>query len=102
MIDSNSDIKTGSFIDISHNSQVSEIIEKMIFSPEFKPTRDSYQCRNLGYGQLKPGELQLFNGLKPWADAILEVAENLPKAVKVVSQWKKSDSTSKVFAIWYK
>jgi hypothetical protein len=84
------------------NSQSGEIIQKMIFSPEFKPTRQSYQSRNLGYSQLKSGDLQLLNGLKPWVVAIEEVAENLPKAIGVVSEWKKSNANSSAFAIWYK
>ena len=84
------------------NCQVSEILEKMIFSSDFEPTRKSYQNRNLGYAQLKPGEIQLIGSLKPWVDAVVDVAENLPKAIDVVSQWKKTATKSKTFAIWYK
>jgi hypothetical protein len=84
-----------------NNTLTSEILNKMIFSKEFAPTRKSYQNRNLGYAQLSPGSLQLLNGLKPWADAVEEAANNLPTAVKVVSDWKKSGTKSKAFAIWY-
>ena len=84
------------------NSQTRDIVQKMIFSPEFKPTRQSYQSRNLGYSQLKPGDLQLFNGSKPWVVAIEEVAENLAMAIRIVSEWKKSNTNSSTFAIWYK
>jgi len=84
------------------NGQAAKIIRKMIFSSEFEPTRKSYQNRNLGYAQLKPGEIQLLDGLKPWADAVVDVADNLPKAIDVVSQWKKTATKSKTFAIWYK
>lgn len=84
------------------NAQTAEIIQTMIFFPEFEPTRNSYQNRNLGYAQLKPGELQLLGGLKPWAEAVVEVAENLPIAISVVSEWKNTNTKSKTFAIWYK
>ena len=83
------------------NSQTGDIVQKMIFSPEFKPTRLSYQSRKLGYSQLKPGDLQLLNGLKPWIVAIEDVSENLPTAIDVVSEWKKSSTNSSTFAIWY-
>ena len=84
------------------NNQISEILRKMIFSPEFEPTRKSYQSRNLGYAQLKLGDLQLLDGLKPWANSIADVAENLPKAIEVVSEWKKTDIKSNTFVVWYK
>ena len=84
------------------NTQAADILQKMIFSQEFEPTRKSYQNRNLGYAQLKPGDLQLLDGLKPWSDAIEAVAENLPTAIGIVSEWKKSNSNSSHFAIWYK
>lgn len=84
------------------NSQTSEILQKMIFGKEFERTRQSYQTRNLGYSQLGPGDLALLNGLKPWVVAVREVAENLPSAIRVVSEWKNSSSSSKTFAIWYR
>ena len=85
-----------------NNSEASEILRMMIFAPEFDATRQSYQSRNLGYAQLNPGELALLNGLRPWVVAVRNVAENLPTAVRVVTEWKNSDSNSKHFAIWYK
>jgi hypothetical protein len=84
------------------DAQAADILQKMIFSPEFEPTRKSYQNRNLGYAQLSEGDLQLLDGLKPWVEAIEQVAENLPTAIGVVSEWKESDSDSGNFAIWYK
>lgn len=84
------------------NSQVADILHKMIFAKEFDSTRQSYKSRNLGYLQLKPGEFALLDGLKPWVVAIREVVENLPIAVRIVSEWKKSNSNSKHFAIWYR
>jgi len=77
------------------------VLHKMLFAPEFEPTRQSYQSRNLGYAQLKPGDFALVEGLKPWATAVRNVAENLPTAVGVVKQWKSSPSNSGHFAIWY-
>lgn len=82
-----------------NNTQTAEILQNLIFSLEFEPTRRSYQNRNLGYAQLTSGELQLFNGLKPWVVAVEEVAQNLPVAIGVVSEWKKSNSNSTTFAI---
>jgi hypothetical protein len=84
------------------NSQASDFLQKMIFAKEFDSTRQAYKSRNLGYSQLKPGELKLLNGFKPWADAIKEVAENLPTAIRIVSEWKNSSSNSKHFAIWHR
>ena len=84
------------------NTQTAGILEKMIFAQEFEPTRRSYQNRNLGYAQLTSGELQLLNELKPWVVAVEEVAQNLPVAIGIVSKWKKSNSNSTTFAIWYK
>jgi hypothetical protein len=78
-----------------------EILRKMLFGPEFAATRQSYQSRNLGYAQLNQGDFALVEGLKPWATAVRNVAENLPTAVGVVKQWKSSPSNSKHFAIWY-
>lgn len=84
------------------DSQTYDIIHKMIFAPEFDATRQSYQSRNLGYAQLKQGELTLLNGLKPWLMAVRSVADNLPTSIRVVTEWKNSSSNSKHFAIWYK
>ena len=84
------------------NEEAAEFLRYMIFSPELESTRRSYQKRNLGYGQLKRGELFFPNALKPWVDAVLDVAENLPNVIKIVSQWKQSESKIPHFAIWYK
>ena len=83
------------------NSQASDYLYKLIFSKEFDSTRQAYQSRNLGYCQLKPGELKLLNGLRPWVSATKEVAKNLPTAIRIVSEWKNSSSNSKHFIIWY-
>lgn len=83
------------------DSQVADFLHKMIFAKELNSTRQAYQSRNLGYSQLKPGELKLLDGLKLWVDAIKEVAENLPTAIRIVSEWKNSNSSSNHFAIWY-
>lgn len=85
-----------------NNSRTVDFIQKMIFANALESTRQSYQSRNLGYAQLKTGELKLLNGLRPWVDAIREVAENLPTAIRIVTEWKKSSSNSESFAIWYK
>lgn len=87
------------------NSQAGDFVQKMIFAKELDSTRQLYQSRNLGYSQLKSGELKLLkvNGeLRPWVVAIREVAENLPTAIRIVTEWKNSSSNSKHFAIWYK
>jgi hypothetical protein len=76
-----------------------EIVRKMLFGSEFETTRKSYQSRNLGYAKLNQGDFALTEGLKPWATAVRNVAENLPTAVRVVQQWKSSPSNSEHFAI---
>lgn len=78
-----------------------EYLRKMLFGPEFEATRQSYQSRNLGYAKLNQGDFALVEGLKPWVTAVRNIAENLPKAVEVVKQWKSSPSNSTHFAIWY-
>lgn len=78
-----------------------EILRKMLFGPEFDATRQSYQSRNLGYAKLNQGDFALVKGIKPWATAVRNIAENLPTAVGVVKEWKSSPSSSSHFAIWY-
>lgn len=84
------------------DSQAADFLHKMIFDKEFDSSRQAYQSRNLGYSQLEPRELKLLNGLRPWVVAIKKVAENLPNAIRIVSEWKNSRSNSKHFVIWYK
>lgn len=76
-----------------------EIVGKMLFAPEFEATRKSYQSRNLGYAKLQQGDFALVEGLKTWVMAVRNVAENLPRAVRVVQQWQSSPSKSAHFAI---
>lgn len=78
-----------------------EILRKMLFGPEFEATRQSYQSRNLGYAKLNQGDFALVEGLKPWATAVRNIAENLPTAVGVVKEWESYSSNSRNFAIWY-
>ncbi len=54
----------------------------MIFDKEFDSTRQSYQSRNLGYSQLKPGELKLLNGLRPW---VFVLSDLIARAIKINS-----------------
>lgn len=84
------------------DSPAADFLYKMIFDKEFDSSRQAYQSRNLGYSQLKPGELKLLNGLKPWVVAIKKVVENLPTAIRIVSEWKNSRSNSKHFMLWYR
>ena len=79
-----------------------EIFQQMVFGSDFARTRKAYQCRNLGYARLRQGDLSVVQGLKPWAQSVRRIAENLPKAIDVVKQWKASPSKSTHFAIWYK
>ncbi|CAG0977011.1 hypothetical protein ARNL5_02149 [Anaerolineae bacterium] len=81
-----------------------EYVQKTIFSPNFASTRQAYQSRRLGYAEVQSFEI-LFDkksGVIPWVVAVEDVANNLPIAVDIVSQWKKSKSSSPHFAIWYK
>lgn len=78
------------------NNQAGDFLQNMIFAKEFDSSRQAYQSRNLGYSQLKPGELKLLNGLKPWVVAIKEVAENLPTAIRIVCEWKTPTLTRSI------
>jgi len=77
-----------------------EIINKMIFGKEFKPTRKSYKERKLVYSELNTEEIQIINSLKDWVFAVISVAENLDVSVKIASKWKLSNSKHTNFAIW--
>lgn len=80
---------------------VSVIIEKMIFGDEFERTRESYIKRKLGYSaELEIGDIQIYQGLKSWLDAVKVVAENNDCAVALVKNWKGSGLTSS-FEQWH-
>lgn len=80
----------------------SGILQEMVFGLDFEETRKAYECRNLGYAQLKQGDLSVVRGLEPWAKSVREIAENLRTAIDVVKQWNASPSRSAHFAVWYK
>jgi diamine N-acetyltransferase len=76
-------------------------IEKMIFGDEFERTRESYIKRKLGYSaELEIGDIQIYQGLKSWLDAVKVVAENNDCAVALVKNWKGSGLTSS-FEQWH-
>lgn len=80
---------------------MSEIIFKMIFGDEFEATRESYRKRKLVYhAELEEGDIQVVNGVKPWADTVRAVAENIDNAVTLVTQWQESAS-EQTFAEWH-
>jgi len=82
-------------------SDVSVIIEKMIFGRDFKPTRKSYYKRKLVYhAELESGEIQIVNGLRPWLEAVKAVAENVDNAIAVVNRWRAS-GTDLPFEEWH-
>lgn len=82
------------------DSQIAEIVDKMIFGQEFESTRKAYQSRNLGYAQLNQGDMALVQELALWSSAVKDIAQNLPRAIGVVREWRSSASKSKHFAIW--
>lgn len=77
-----------------------EIIHLMIHGAEFEKTRQSYAKRYLGYGEVAVGDFAVVDGLSHWVTAIKQTAVNLPKIVRIVSQWKNSPASSGPFAIW--
>lgn len=72
----------------------------MICGKEFEKTRECYASRSLGYAQVSNGDFALINDIPSWIAAVKETANNLPKIIDILSQWKASPSKSKHFAIW--
>jgi hypothetical protein len=77
-----------------------EVIRLMICGMEFEKTRLSYASRRLGYAQVADGDFALVGDIPSWIAAVKETANNLPKTIDIISQWKASPSKSKHFAIW--
>ena len=76
-----------------------EIIRQMICGAQFEKTRECYASRRLGYGQVVDGDFALVTDVADWISAVNETANNLPKVVDIISQWKSSSSRSKHFAL---
>lgn len=84
------------------NKLAEAFLQKMLFEEEFESTREAYASRDLGYCQLKPDELALPDGLRPWVVVIKQTAQNLPNAIQIVSEWRNSNSQNpEPFAIWF-
>jgi hypothetical protein len=77
-----------------------KIIRLMICGDDFEKTRECYASRCLGYGQVADGDFALVSDIPAWIRSVKETAENLPKTIEIIRQWKASPSKSKVFAIW--
>ena len=76
------------------------IIKEMIFGDDFKNTREIYASRSLGYADVAKGDFAIIQPVYDWIGAVKETANNLPTTINILSQWKKSTSNSKHFAIW--
>ena len=78
----------------------SQFIRKMICGDELSKTRDSYASRQLGYGEVSDGDFSLISPIPEWIKAVKQTAINLPSTIDILSQWRKSESKAKHFAIW--
>ncbi len=77
-----------------------EIIRLMISGKEFERTRECYALRCLGYAEVSNGDFALVDDIPTWIAVVKETAENLPKTINILKQWKASKSQSQHFAIW--
>lgn len=77
-----------------------EIIRHMICGTGFEKTRECYASRCLGYAQVADGDFALITDIPNWIESVKQTANNLPKIIDILSQWKASPSKSKHFAIW--
>ena len=76
------------------------IIKEMIVGDDFKNTREIYASRSLGYADVAEGDFAIIQPVYDWIGAVKETATNLQTTINILSQWKKSTSNSKHFAIW--
>lgn len=77
-----------------------EMIRLMIHGAQFERTRESYATRRLGYGQVAAGDFAVVTDLPGWVAAVKQTAQNLPKIVCLISQWRVSPAKSGPFAVW--
>ena len=73
-----------------HNSAL--VIREMIYGDRMSKTREVYASRRLGYGEIGNSDFALINPLEEWVCAVKETAENIQKAIDIISQWHKSSS----------
>lgn len=96
-----SDLITAMTCVCDHDTRARTIIDEMIQGQKFEGTRKLHLSRRLGYAEISDGEMQILNPVHEWIDALKQVAEKLPQTISILSQWKKSPSHSKHFAIWF-
>ena len=77
-----------------------QIVREMICGDKLEKTRESYASRRLGYGEVSKGDFAIIKPVPDWIESVKETASNLQTTVDILSQWKKSASRSKHFAIW--
>lgn len=80
----------------------SQYIHEMICGDALEKSREVYASRRLGYGQICEGDFVTMGPIVEWVFAVKETAMNLPKTIDILSQWRKSPSGSKHFAIRYR
>ena len=86
----------------SPSDQSSSFIREMICGERLESTRDAYASRRLGYGELYEGDFALISQIHDWVAAVKHTALSLSSTIKILSQWKRSTSQSKHFAIWFR
>ena len=77
-----------------------QFIHEMICGKNLDKTRDVYASRRLGYGEVYEGDFVTIEPLGEWTSSVKQTALNLSKTVDILSQWRRSASKSKHFAIW--
>lgn len=84
------------------NPHSRDVVNRMICGADMQNTRNCYASRCLGYGQVADGDFAIIYPLSDWIETVKETASNLPKTIDIFTQWKRSTSGSKHFAIWVK
>jgi len=77
-----------------------QFINEMVCGKALEKTRDAYASRRLGYGEVYEGDFATIEPLGEWIASVKQTALNLSKTVDILSQWRRSASKSKHFAIW--
>jgi len=77
-----------------------QFIREMICGKALEKTRATYASRRLGYGEVYEGDFATIEPLGEWIASVKQTALNLSKTAEILSQWRRSASKSKHFAIW--
>jgi len=85
---------------VAGGKRPAQFVRNMICGEDMEDTREAYASRRLGYGQVHEGDFSILYPIPEWVEAVKQTALTLPKTVDILTQWQKSSSPSKHFAIW--